>query len=262
MTKPKIVFFDIDDTLYDQNKLVPDSTAEAIKKLQEQGVITAIATGRSPFMFRALRSQLDIHSFVSINGSYVVHNDKPVYTNPLAADTLGTLVSQTREIGWSLAFVTDKSLKMDGEPDDKARASIESLKLPVSFPESDPHFFENHEVYQGLLFYSDHDEAGFLRNEPFNRFRYVRWHKYGVDVIPRYGSKAEGIKQLLKQLNLTPDEACAFGDGNNDIEMLSYVGTGIAMGNAVDEAKKSADLVTTSVHQDGIYNGLKQVGLL
>ncbi|MCQ2008828.1 MAG: Cof-type HAD-IIB family hydrolase [Sporolactobacillus sp.] len=262
MTKPKIVFFDIDDTLYDQNKSVPDSTAEAINNLQEQGIITAIATGRSPFMFRALREQLDIHSFVSINGSYVVHNDVPVYTNPLASDVLDALVSQTREIGWSLAFVTEELLKMDGEADSKARISIESLKLPISFPESDPHFFEHHEIYQGLLFYSENDDARFLQNAPFNQFRYVRWHQYGVDVIPKLGSKAEGIKQLLNKLNLTPDEACAFGDGNNDVEMLSYVGTGIAMGNAVEKAKKSADLVTTPVHQNGIYNGLKQIGLL
>ncbi|SFG38328.1 Cof-type HAD-IIB family hydrolase [Sporolactobacillus nakayamae] len=262
MAKPKIVFFDIDDTLYDQNKLIPASTEEAIHRLQDKGVLTAIATGRSPFMFRNLRNHLGIHSFVSFNGSYVVYEDSTVYTNPLNDSTLHALVTRTRELGWSFAFVNDQLIKLDGQADEKAKESIESLKLPMPFPESDAHFIENHEVYQGLVFYGKHDDARFLQQSPFDEFRYVRWHDYGVDVIPNRGSKAEGIKQLLKKMGLTPDDACAFGDGNNDIEMLSYVGTGVAMGNAVDEAKKTADFVTTPVHQDGIYNGLKHIGLL
>lgn len=262
MAKPKIVFFDIDDTLYDQNKSIPASTEEAIHRLQNKGVLTAIATGRSPFMFRNLRDQLGIHSFVSFNGSYVVYEDSTVYTKPLTDSTLHALVTRTRELGWSFASVNDQSIKLDGHANEKAKESIESLKLPMPFPEIDAHFIENHEVYQGLIFYGKHDDARFLQQSPFDEFRYVRWHEYGVDVIPNRGSKAEGIKQLLKKMDLTPDDACAFGDGNNDIEMLSYVGTGVAMGNAVDEAKKSADFVTTPVHQDGIYNGLKHIGLL
>lgn len=262
LSAPKIVFFDIDDTLYDQNKSVPDSTAEAIHTLQSKGVITAIATGRSPYMFQELRHRLDIHSFVSFNGSYVVHEDSPVYKNPLSRSVLKALISRTENLGWSLALVNEAQMKMNGDASEKARESIASLKLPMSFPDRDPHFYENYDVYQGLLFYSANEDADFLNQDPLDVFRYVRWHEFGVDVIPGNGSKAAGIKQLLNKLNLKPEDACAFGDGNNDVEMLSYVGTGIAMGNAVDAAKKSADLVTTSVHQDGIYHGLKQIGLL
>ncbi|MCO7174577.1 Cof-type HAD-IIB family hydrolase [Sporolactobacillus kofuensis] len=262
MAKPKIVFFDIDDTLYDQNKTVPDSTAEAIHKLQSKGVITAIATGRAPFMFRKLRQQLTIHTFVSINGSFVVHEDAPVYTNPIQKPLLKLLVSGAEKQGFSLAFVNEETMKMHRTASREAIMGIESLKLPLPFPETDPDFYKEHDVYQGLLFYSEQDNREFLEQTPLNTLRYVRWHECGVDVIPHNGSKAEGIKQLLKILNFTPEDACAFGDGNNDVEMLSYVGTGIAMGNAVEAAKKSADLVTTSVQKDGIYHGLQQIGLL
>jgi hydroxymethylpyrimidine pyrophosphatase-like HAD family hydrolase len=65
-------------------------------------------------------------------------------------------------------------------------------------------------------------------------------------------NKALGLKKLLDHLNLKPEEAAAFGDGLNDLELIESVGTGIAMGNAVDELKGKARYVTRSLHEGGI----------
>jgi hypothetical protein len=54
----------------------------------------------------------------------------------------------------------------------------------------------------------------------------------------------------------------AFGDGANDIDMLEYAGIGVAMGNASDIAKASADMVTERIDADGIYLALKKIGLI
>ena len=72
----KIVFFDIDGTLLDHEKNLPDSTKKAIKLLQDNGVFVAIATGRAPFMFTNLREELEIDSFVSFNGQFVVFENQ------------------------------------------------------------------------------------------------------------------------------------------------------------------------------------------
>ena len=64
----KIVFFDIDGTLLDHDKKIPQSTRDAVKQLQEKGVHVAIATGRAPFMFEDIRKELDIHNFKTIAG--------------------------------------------------------------------------------------------------------------------------------------------------------------------------------------------------
>lgn len=53
----------------------------------------------------------------------------------------------------------------------------------------------------------------------------------------------------------------AFGDGQNDIEMLRHAGIGVAMGNAADEVKRSADYVTTGVDRAGIAKALRHFGL-
>ncbi|RYM04620.1 Cof-type HAD-IIB family hydrolase [Sporolactobacillus sp. THM7-7] len=260
--QPKIVFFDIDSTLYDFNKSVPDSTAEAIAILQEKGIVTVIATGRAPFMFSDLREKLNIHSFVSFNGSYVVYQHAPIYKSPLSRHALRELEKQSAERDYPLVFLNEKTMKADRGIGEKVKEGISSLKLKVPMPEKDPHFYLENDIYQALLFYSEKDDSAYLEKSPLDTFNYVRWHPYSVDVIPRHGSKAAGIRKVLEITGFSLEEACAFGDGNNDVEMLSYVGTGVAMGNAVRAAKAAADFVTRPVNQDGVYYGLRKIGLI
>jgi hydroxymethylpyrimidine pyrophosphatase-like HAD family hydrolase len=75
-------------------------------------------------------------------------------------------------------------------------------------------------------------------------------------------NKAVGLTKLLERFGIAPDEAVAFGDGLNDMEMLSLVGMGVAMGNARDELKQVADMVTLSAEEDGVRYGLKRLGLI
>ncbi|MBR5298612.1 MAG: HAD hydrolase family protein, partial [Parabacteroides sp.] len=77
------------------------------------------------------------------------------------------------------------------------------------------------------------------------------------DVVSMGISKRVGIDKMLEHFHIGLDECMAFGDGGNDIQMLSHVGLGVAMGNASDEVKKYADYVTDSVDEDGIYKALK-----
>lgn len=67
---------------------------------------------------------------------------------------------------------------------------------------------------------------------------------------------------MLKRLNLTPADAVAFGDALNDVEMLQYVGLGIAMGNSNPELLPFADYVSASVDDGGIRQGLRYAGLV
>lgn len=111
------------------------------------------------------------------------------------------------------------------------------------------------------LLYCDHKYEQLYKNS-FPEFSFVKWHEYAYDILPQGASKAVGILKLLETLGINNTNCFAFGDGLNDLEMLATVGTGIAMGNAVPEAKAAADIITTSSSDNGISNGLKMVGLL
>ena len=70
----------------------------------------------------------------------------------------------------------------------------------------------------------------------------TRWNNHSVDIISCTGGKTAGIRAYLKERKVSVDETAAFGDGENDIDMLKFVQTGIAMGNAHDEVKNTLTL--------------------
>ena len=88
---------------------------------------------------------------------------------------------------------------------------------------------------------------------------FTRWHPYFLDIIGKGNTKQKGIEAICKYFNIKKEDTFAFGDGGNDISMIQYAGTGIAMGNASDDVKTAADIVTDSVDDDGIFNALKKL---
>lgn len=254
----KIVFFDIDGTLLDENKELPPSTVRAVQALKEAGVYVAIATGRAPFMFSDLRKKLGIDSFVSFNGQYVVFEGNVIYKNPLERHKLHELKEEADENGHPLVFMDESTMRASVEDHPYIHVSMGSLKF--AHPLHDPIYYETRDIYQALLFCRPEEEHGYVSAYP--EFRFVRWHSVSTDVLPVGGSKAEGIRKLIERLGMAKEDVYAFGDGLNDMEMLQFVGTGVAMGNAKEEVKQVADFVTKRVDEEGILYGLKQLELI
>jgi Cof subfamily protein (haloacid dehalogenase superfamily) len=254
----QIVFFDIDGTLLDEEKRIPESTKMAVRALQENGVYTAIATGRSPYMFDWIREELNIHSYVSINGQYVVFEGEEIYKNPINPEWLESLNEMAAGRESALGYCSQDDIRVNNQNHPFIESSFQSLMM--DYPVVDYDFYKNNLIYQGHLYSRPNEAPMFI--ESFPQLHFVQWHDYAYDILPAGASKAVGIRKLLEALSIKTENSYAFGDGMNDIEMLKSVGTGIAMGNAVPEAIEAADLVTTSSSDDGILNGLIQVGLL
>ncbi|CAM3691776.1 Cof-type HAD-IIB family hydrolase [Mesobacillus zeae] len=254
----KIVFFDIDGTLLDHNKVLPASAKEAIAELKKKGIFVAIATGRAPFMFKPLREELDLDSYVSFNGQYVVFENEAIYKNPLDETELVRISGESAKNGHPLIYMNEHTMKATAASHSSIETCMGSLKFP--HPEKDENFFKARDIYQTLIFCKTGEEDAYVREYP--GFHFIRWHPLSSDILPSGGSKAEGIKKMAGRLGFRLEDVYAFGDGLNDIEMLQSVGTGVAMGNALDEVKSHADLVTADVAEDGIWNGLKKLGLI
>lgn len=254
----KLVFFDIDGTLLDHDKKLPKSTKDAIFSLKKQGVNVAIATGRAPFMYENLRAELDINTFVSFNGQYVVYDGEVIYTNPLDSEKLDELREFALLKNHPLVYMNAEYMRSNVENHPYIHKSISSLKF--DHPHYEPDFLANREIYQTLLFCIKEEERQYAH--AFPSFQFIRWHEFSTDIIPYGGSKAEGIKKIMEAMRVNREDVYAFGDGLNDAEMLDFVGTGVAMGNAEEIIKERADIVTKSVDEDGIAHGLELIGLL
>lgn len=254
----KIVFLDIDGTILNTQHEIPETTKMAVKALQEKGIVVAIATGRAPYMFRDIRKELNIDTYVSFNGQFAVFNNKPVLDYKVDMLTVESLRELALENGHSLVYMSTEEMVSSVKHDPLIESSLGSLNF--DHPRYEEDFYLYHPLSQLLLFCQEGEEEAYA--ERISDYKFVRWHKYAVDIILKRGSKAQGIEKLVEVLGFDMKDTYAFGDGLNDIEMLQTVGTGIAMGNAQPELKQHADLVTKHVDEDGILHGLKEVGLI
>lgn len=253
----KIVFFDIDGTLLDFDKNMPDSARQALKDLQEKGTHIAIATGRGPLMAEPLLKELNIDCYVCYNGSICVYDGEIIYSNPISKDLCEKVTQFANVNGHSAIYMGDFQY-FSSRRDSYINESFNELYAPI--PEVNPDFYKTNPVYQMLLFYKEEDNEKYSKE--ITELELVRWHELSVDVLPKGGSKAFGIRQMVERLGFDMKDVYAFGDGLNDLEMLTEVGTGICMGNGHPLVKEAADYVTDDVSNDGLYKGLKHFGLI
>lgn len=257
MMTRSIVFFDIDGTLLNEKKQINPSTKQAIAQLQQSGVYTAIATGRCPASFQWVCEELNIRSFVSMNGQYAVFEGKVVHDNPLPAAEVERLTDMATKRNHPLVYLQadamQSSMGQDSISDALKQFQIGRLPLRQA---SD----QDKSVYQILLFCNEQEGKEYAVHFP--DYQQHRWHPNAVDFLHGNISKAVGLQKMLEYGGFSREQCCAFGDGTNDIEMLQFAGIGVAMGNASPDVKSYANVVTTSHNEDGIRNGLRAISLL
>lgn len=253
----KVVFFDIDGTLLNTKKVIPESTINTIRRLKENDVIVAVATGRTPIELQKIVKELEIDSFVSCNGAYCVHNGEVFFKQPLEVNVVDKFTTFANENGHSVVLQTENEIR--------ALSHSEHLKntlaeLSMEIPEIDVDFHKKRWIYQALLF-SEVDFDNTYKNQ-FPELECIRFHKLGSDVLPSGMSKAKGVEHFVNLLGYDMDNVYAIGDGLNDKELLQKVGHGVAMGNVIDELKMVADFVTKHVDEDGIEYAFEKLGLI
>ena len=255
---PRIFFFDIDNTLLDHRTLsIPASALQAILRLKQAGHTIVVATGRSFGHARPFIEQVDPDYVITQNGARILHGNREVLSIPLRREALIALFDWMHAQGHPFgANQGDKGYLSDAIP--CAVGPLQSVDMPY---QSDDRFYLHQPVHQAWLFFDESLDSTMVPAilDRFPDFELVRWHKTGVDVMPRGINKWTGCQWVLQQTGFTPAQAIAFGDGLNDIQMLQGVGLGIAMDNGHPELKAVADHVAPALHLDGIEAMLSQL---
>src|SRR5699024_10039448 len=253
----KIIVFDIDGTLLTTEMKFLDSTKQALVSLKEKGHDIAIATGRAYATAKSIVDELEIDTYVLCNGSIGYVHHELTHEVILSKESIMELIEIATENNDQIVFQTADGLKRHfEEPGESLTKAYESLGW--SLPDFDEMYWKQHSIIQAMLFCKPED----LQKYAIEEFRYVSWHKFGVDVIPKEGSKAKTVMKIAEQNGYKREDIVFFGDGMNDIELMEASGFGVAMGNAETEVKEKADLITDSCNEHGIYNALKSMSLI
>lgn len=255
----KLIVFDIDGTLFDnENKIIPASTIASLKALKAQGHHLAIATGRARYMLHSISAIQDLFtSFILINGQHVISQEKDIYKNTVELPLLQKLVQSMAKNNLTYGFQSEDDEALNHLNID----AINSFKiLSLNVPKEDPFFHLNNVIYQVWCFCTPIEIEKIKEENP--DFTFMKWLQVGYDIIKKGESKGKGLCKLRSHLKIAKEDVIAFGDGDNDIDLLKESGLGIAMGNATIGLKAISDFITTKVNEDGITVALKHYHLL
>lgn len=263
--RKKAVFFDIDGTLYDHRTGVIDSTKRAIKELRNKGHLAIICTGRSKAMLPQEEvMSLGFDGVIAGCGTYVDYKEENILNRkielPLVIETMNLLKDHggipILEGSEYIYFDIEGYVGEVKEALEKFSSYVGDKHRPIKGNETS---LNVNKISVKLL-----NKETLEKTRDFLRIHYnLIFHKSDtMELIPRKYSKAKGIEILLDKLKIHKDHTYAFGDSNNDLEMIQYVSYGVAMGNSTKELLEVADYITDDMDKDGIYNGLVQLGLL
>lgn len=258
MNKVKIIFFDIDGTLIDMTKkAISDKTVETLLRLKENGVKICIATGRAPGSVPKFDG-VDFDAFLTFNGSYCFNSSDVILSTPIPKVDVEKMIENATRINRPVSIAGKDRVVANGTDKDLSDYfGFAKQETPVS---DDFDEVLKGEIYQ-MMMGGRKDEYDDILKDVENA-RITAWWNRAVDIIPANGGKGKGIEAILEYYGIDRSESMAFGDGGNDIEMLQTVGTGVAMGNALDHVKEVADEICSTSADDGIYHYCLENGLI
>lgn len=258
MPQTKIVFFDIDGTLIDmQAKKITPKMLETLHRLQDRGIKICIATGRSPMVLPKIDG-VAFDAYLTFNGSLCYDRKGVIFSNPIPHKDVVRFIQNATALGRPVCVSTRDRLAANGADTDLTDYFfIANEPVPVA---DDFDAVCAEDIYQLMLGCRPKDYPALLDGAPGAKI--AAWWDRAVDVIPASGGKGIGIEKMLAYYGLDKAEALAFGDGNNDREMLQAVGTSVAMENGSPELKAIADEICGPVYEDGIYHYCADKGLI
>lgn len=258
MNEVKIIFFDIDGTMIDmQKKVISEKMLETLRRLQNKGIKICMATGRGPVTLPRFE-EIEFDAYLTFNGSYCYSGSDMIFSNPIPKADVRRIIENAAAIGRPVSLATKNRLAANGKDQDLIEY-YGVIKLGVDTPD-DFDAVADSEVYQIMSGGRKEEYNALLRN--VSGARITAWWHRAVDIIPAVGGKGVGVGKILEYFGFDRAQALAFGDGNNDIEMLEAVGRGVAMENASEELKAVADEVCGHVAEDGIYHYCLENGLI
>lgn len=261
----KIIFLDVDGTLIDGSNGMQSMslrTKMAIRKVQDAGHYVFIASGR-PYAFidKELFS-FGFDGFVFMNGAAVMVDHTFIYKKALDKNFINR----------AIALFEKNNIEYVLQGEKEVYIKQEYKKLHSDFDEygiSKEYFINEYnvaeiDVYKMEMMCEDAKGQEVCKSLRKDNMEYLQDPTRGMkfEIYSKTESKATGILKVLQHLKIPIENSYAFGDGKNDIEMLTTVGCGIAMGNASDEVKRCANYVVATVHQDGVADGLEQYVLV
>ena len=265
----KLIAIDMDGTLLNSKKELLEETKQYFKNFHNKNTETllVLCTGRPETGIRPYLKDLgyleENHYIISQNGAsiYESQTGKRVMDAFIDSTAIQKWIELGKKHGISVMGAgVDYYYSFDEDPTEWMEFDVKLVSGKLKrIPTKES---LNIDFYKILLM-GDEEQLNefetFIPQEWRDEFYVVRSQKYLVEVLTKGVNKAFGLEKLAQKLNIQPSEIAAIGDAANDIEMLEYAGLAIAMGNASEEVKAIADIVTDTNENNGVIKAIDKL---
>ncbi|MCM3088146.1 hypothetical protein SAMN04488127_2291 [Bhargavaea ginsengi] len=263
--KQHLIVLDLDGTLLTDEKVISDKTEQTLRAARQAGHQVMIATGRPYRASEPYYRQLNLDvPIVNFNGAFVHHpadrSWKPFH-EPISLPVVGEVVEALQDFNVHNVVAEVMDDVYIHRHDEKLMNIFTMGEPSVTVGDLRSYLKDNP---TSLLIHPEQEDQDKIRQhladvhaEVIDHRRWgAPWHV--IEVIRHGLNKAVGISKVAGWLDIPQERIIAFGDEDNDYEMIEYAGTGVAMGNAINGLKSIADEVTGTNNEDGIAAVLEE----
>ena len=271
----KLVALDLDGTLYNSNGVISEGNRETLKAIIDRGVTVVISTGR-PYVGLPLTDmkEIGIDYAITANGAgvYRIRDRFCLHEDAISTEDSVALLRRLHQLPVHIdAFIDGNAYTQES-----TRQYIPLLHVPESLRsyirdtrtvvENLADFVaENSLTIQKLTINFVPDAAGNLTFrektaallDQYPQFHYVSGGFRNIEVNKTGVSKAKGLRFLCETLHIPLSQTMACGDSENDFDIVSAAGIGVAMANAEPILLDCADFVSRSNEEDGVAYAIK-----
>ena len=254
----KLIVSDLDGTLLNEHSQISDKTREVIRKLNEKGVDFAIATGRSIGSARVFKQTLGLDIYLICNNGANIYNknEDTIFEKVMDEDLVKKIIGFFRENNISYnGFYQRNAYTEEGTPESVVTIekgfNIVELRNSESFPVMSKIIVkDNPEIIRALaekmktLFA---DTVDITISQP-----------RCLDIVHKDCSKGKGIKIIAEKMNIPLENIMAFGDGENDFDMLQTVGHPVVMENGLQSMKEKICNIAPKNTDNGVAEYLEK----
>ena len=249
----KAIITDLDGTLLRSDKTISERTLETLAKCKKLGIIIGAATARSE---NSAKGYLDLFKpdiIISNGGALARCFGEIVYKSMLDPGTVSGIIKLCKKFqpDGDITVETDEGYFWNYKEKPPTGSDFDYAIY------SDFSDFER-PAYKITAILEDPE----VMYKIANKFPSCSCLAFTGEVWRRFANKDAGkvsaIKKISEHLGISSESIAAFGDDYNDVEMLEYCGIGIAMGNAVSEAKQAADFICGTNDNDGLAEFIEE----
>ena len=260
-----LLFFDIDGTIFDDSRNLPDSVLPAMEAVHRNGHRLIINTGRTLCNLDHRLDSFPLDGWIMGCGTRILYHGETLQSMEYSPEE--TLRLRQIFLDLEIPVVWECDMGMYFDPKGATHKAIPGFRdwaekhgICRDITEGDREFRA-----VKMFCFTDGEQIVRLKERtaaagmPYTAIS--RWPG-GWEVVPCRYSKGTGIDLLREKLGADLQDCFAFGDSSNDLTMFEHVGNSIAMGNAPEDVKAACSYVTDLPERDGIAKAMKHFGLI